>query len=62
LRVLYSEHCICVRFSIDVRDAPVVPDDRDTLGLLLPASDLGGFGGIQSGRGSYDRESKNELL
>ena len=49
LRVLHAEDRAGVGFSVDVRDAPIVADDGDARGLLLPAHGLGTLSGRRGG-------------
>src|SRR5882724_12034964 len=37
LRIDHSEHRVRVGFAVDMRDAPVVADDANILGMLPPA-------------------------
>ena len=46
-----SEDCVRVGFSVDVGDAPVVADDGDFLGVLVPAYGLLGGRGEERDRG-----------
>ena len=41
LRIHHAEYRVGVGLAVDVRDAPVVPDDGDALGAPLPARDVG---------------------
>ena len=58
LRVLHAEDRAGVGFSVDVRDAPIVADDGDSRGLLLPAGQVG----ILSDSGGGNRDSENQPL
>jgi len=51
-----------VGLPVDVRNAPVVPDDGDVLGPLLPTGDVAGRGVLRGARGCYERKEKGELL
>ena len=62
LRVDHPEDRVGVGLAVDVRDAPVVADDGDVLGLLLPACDVGFRGGLErAGDGTCDQQESDLL-
>jgi hypothetical protein len=61
LRVLHAEDRVGVGFSVDVRNAPIVPDDGDSRGLLAPARQFG-FGWLESEGGGGSGENQNQHL
>jgi hypothetical protein len=62
LRVLHAEDRVGVGSSVDVRDAPIVPDDGDSGGLLAPARHLRIFTRLKSGRRGRRRDNQNQPL
>ncbi len=54
LGVDHSEHRVRIGFAVDMRDAPVVADDADILGMLLPTHGFAGarFDGAQGAQGA----------
>ena len=60
LRVHEAEDGVGVRPAVHVRDAPIIPDDRDVPGLLLPAGDVLGQRDGESGD-NQQRESLHAI-
>src|SRR6185437_1940392 len=59
LRVLRAEDRIGVGFSVNVRNAPVITDDRDIGRFLLPARDVRGLSSCGK-TGGYGSEQNND--
>src|SRR6267154_2836119 len=60
LRVNHAEGRVGVCFSVNVCDAPIVTDDGDILGLMLPPRRFRVFGALRSDRGPRRRQNENE--
>ena len=56
LRVLHAEDGVRIGLAEDVRDAPVVADDRDVLGVALPAGEIALLGW----RGGHDTQGTTD--
>ncbi len=62
LGIFHAKDGIGVCFPVDVRDAPIIPDDGDVLGLALPARDVRVCGRLGSKRDACNSKNKNEFL
>ena len=61
LSIDHAEHSVGVGAPMNMRDAPIVADDRDVLGLLLPARRLGIPGGLKRDRRGRGNQHEREL-
>src|ERR1019366_2008238 len=61
LGVDHAEYRIGVGLAVDMRDAPVVPDDGDVRRPQLPSSGFGGAGARGNGQGKHGGKEEGEL-